>query len=443
MQSTAVGGVTAALLDNPVRAYAWGSTTAIPELLGVPPSGEPQAELWMGAHPADPSRLHRGDTDVSLLACIEAAPERELGPDVVARFGPRLPFLLKLIAAAAPLSLQVHPDPEQAAEGYARENAEGLPLSAPERNYKDPNHKPELVCPLTPLDALCGFRAIADTLRLLDELIAVARAAEPGSAAARAAAALKPHAGALRARPDKHGLREVVTGLITMPPERRAGVVEAVAAACAAATAAGAGPNGEFAAEFRTAAELAAAYPRDAGVVIALLLNLVRLQPGQAVYLPAGRLHAYLRGTAVEIMANSDNVLRGGLTPKHVDVAELMRILDLSAGPVSSPVPRRVGLAEEVYDTPAREFRLSRLQVPPGPGSAAAVGVDGAATGHGPLKLGPVGPQILLVTAGTLAVQGAGDPIGVPRGRAAWVPAGATVTLSGPATVYRATTNLG
>jgi mannose-6-phosphate isomerase len=430
VQSTAVGGVTAALLDNPVRTYAWGSTTAIPELLGVPPTGAPQAELWMGAHPADPSRVHRGDADVSLLACIDAAPERELGAGVVARFGPRLPYLLKVIAAAAPLSLQAHPDPAQAAEGYARENAEGVPLTAPERNYKDPSHKPELVCPLTPFDALCGFRAIPDTLRLLDELTAVSRAAEPGSAAGRAAAALAPCAGALRARPDEHGLREVVTGLITMPAEKRTGVVEAVAAACAEATGAGAGLNGEFAAEFRTVTELAAGYPADVGVVIALLMNLVHLRPGQAVYLPAGRLHAYLRGTAVEIMANSDNVLRGGLTPKHVDVAELMRVLDLSAGPVSSPVPRRVGIAEEVYDTPASEFRLSRLQVPAGDGGE-------------PLTLAPAGPQILLVADGTLVVCGAGDPVRVARGHAAWVPAGATVMLTGPATAYRATTNLG
>jgi mannose-6-phosphate isomerase len=420
VQTTAVHRATAALLDNPIRDYAWGSRTAIPELLGVPPTGAPQAELWMGAHPADPSRTRDGQGE-TLLARIEAAPAAELGSDVTARFGPRLPFLLKVIAAAAPLSLQAHPNAAQATEGYAQENARDVPLSAPERNYRDANHKPELLCALTPFDALCGFRPAADTLRLLDELLRVATAAGEGTPVGRAATALQPYVGALRARPDQHGLREVVTGLLTLPAHRRTRLVDAVAVACEVAAASG----GEFTAELRTAVELAAAYPGDVGVVIALLLNLLRLQPGQAIYLPAGRLHTYLRGTGVEIMANSDNVLRGGLTPKHVDVAELLRVIDLSDSLVPTPEPHRISPAEEVYDTPAPEFRLSRLRV-----------------AADPVLLEPVGPQILLATEGALTVTGAGDPVRLTRGRSAWVPAGAPVTLTGAATAFRATTNL-
>jgi mannose-6-phosphate isomerase len=421
VQTTAVHRATAALLENPIREYAWGSRTAIPELLGVPPTGAPQAELWMGAHPADPSRVCDGQRD-TLLARIEAAPQDELGADVVSRLGPRLPYLLKVIAAAAPLSLQAHPNAAQAAEGYAQENARDVPLSAPERNYRDANHKPELLCALTPFDALCGFRPATDTLRLLDELVRVATAAGEGTPAGRAAAALQPYVGALRARPNQHGLREVVTGLLTLPAHRRTPLVGAVAVACELAAAAG----GEFTTELRTAVELAAAYPRDVGVVIALLLNLLRLRPGQGIFLPAGRLHAYLRGTGVEIMANSDNVLRGGLTPKHVDVAELLRVIDLTDSPVPAPEPRRVGPAEELYDTPAPEFRLSRLRV--------------ASTE--PVTLDPVGPQILLTAEGELTIAGAGEPIRVGRGRSAWVPAGVPVTLTGTATAFRATTNL-
>jgi len=421
VQTTAVHHATAALLENPVRDYAWGSRTAIPALLGVAPTGVPAAELWMGAHPGDPSRI-RDQQSSTLLARIEDAPQAELGAGVVARFGPRLPFLLKVIAAAAPLSLQAHPNATQAAEGYAQENARDMPLTAPDRNYRDAHHKPELLCALTPFDALCGFRPATDTIRLLDGLLQVATAAGEGTPAGRAVPAIAPYLGALRARPNQHGLREVVTGLLTLPKHKRAPLVTAVAVAAELAAAGG----GEFTAELTTAVDLARAYPGDVGVVIALLLNLLRLRPGQAIFLPAGRMHAYLRGTGVEIMANSDNVLRGGLTPKHVDVAELLRILDLTDSPLPTVEPRRLGPAEEVYDTPAPEFRLSRLQL----GSTA------------PVTLDPAGPQILLATEGELTVTGAGDPVRLSRGHSAWVPAGVAVTLTGTATIFRATTNL-
>jgi mannose-6-phosphate isomerase len=408
-QTTAGHGVTASLLDNPIRGYAWGSTTALPELLGRPPSGQPQAELWMGAHPADPSLL-RLDPPVTLLDRIKADPQAELGAGVQDRFGPRLPFLLKVIAAAAPLSLQAHPNAEQAAAGYQEENASGVPLGAADRNYKDPYHKPELLCPLTPFEAYCGFRPVPETLRLLDLL------AEAGGGNT-----LQGHIQALRARPNQHGLREVVTGLLTKPVDRRGALVKTVAGACRAALAA----PGDFEAELRTAIELAEAYPSDVGVVIALLLNLLRLQPGQALFVPAGQLHSYVRGTGMEIMAGSDNVLRGGLTPKHVDVAELLRVLDFTPGPAGVLPGCAARAGEHRYETPAAEFRLSRLRV-----------------GAEPVPIGAPGPQILLAVEGSATLTGAGEPLRLARGQSAWVPATAPAALAGDGVLYRATTNV-
>ncbi len=402
------------LLDNPVREYAWGSRTAIPELLGRAPSGEPEAELWMGAHPASPSLARRAGRTDSLLSLIESDPVGELGAAVVDRFGPRLPFLLKVIAADAPLSLQAHPNSEQAREGFADEQARGIPLDAPNRNYKDPNHKPELLAALTPMEAYCGFRPPRDSLRLLETLIEAGRSRPLGGQ-------LGPYAAALRARPGRDGLREVVTGVLTLPVRRRRALVDAVAEACVEVGAA----EEEFAAELAMAADLAKRYPGDPGVVIALLLNLVRLEPGQAVFLPTGNLHSYLRGTGVEILANSDNVLRGGLTTKHIDVPELLRVLDVTAGPAPVVQPRTVG-AELVYEVPVPDFRLSRIE----PAGASAI-------------IGDAGPQILLTVDGEVRVADrGGSGVSLPRGAAAWVPSGRQVTIAGTGTVYRATTNL-
>lgn len=284
-------------LVNTVRPYAWGSTTAIPELLGTAPTGEPQAELWMGAHPGAPSRTERG----ALNELIAADPVRELGEQAVEKFGPRLPFLLKLLAAGAPLSLQVHPDLEQAKAGYAAEEAAGIPVDAPHRMYKDANHKPELICALTPFDGLCGFRAPVEAADLI---------------AALGVDSLKPYVDLLHAHPEEAALREVLTALLTADREEMA---HTVAQAAAAADRLG-GDHAPF-------AGLAHHYPGDPGVIAAMLLNRVRLQPGEALYLGAGVPHAYLDGLGVEIMANSDNVLRCGLTPKHVDVPELLRIV--------------------------------------------------------------------------------------------------------------------
>ncbi|MFF4967662.1 mannose-6-phosphate isomerase, class I [Streptomyces sp. NPDC001037] len=377
-------------LDNIVRPYAWGSTTAIPHLLGVEPSGEPQAEMWMGAHPGAPSRTARG----TLVEVIDADPERELGPAAVARFGPRLPFLLKILAAGAPLSLQVHPDLEQAREGYADEERRGVPVDAPHRNYKDANHKPELICALTEFDGLCGFRAPAEAAGLLEGL---------------GVDSLKPYAGLLRAHPEETALREVLTAVLSADPDEMAHTVAEATAACT-----------RLGGDYAPYAGIARHYPGDPGVIAAMLLNHVRLEPGEALFLGAGIPHAYLDGLGVEIMANSDNVLRCGLTPKHVDVPELLRIVRFEAGDPGVLRPEAAPDGEEVYDTPIDEFRLSRYVLSEG-GTARDLTLDT--------------PQILLCTAGSVR---AGEHELAP-GQSVFVPAGEKAEVSGAGTVFRAT----
>ncbi|MFG2347332.1 mannose-6-phosphate isomerase, class I [Streptomyces phaeochromogenes] len=377
-------------LDNTIRPYAWGSTTAIPHLLGVEPTGEPQAEMWMGAHPGAPSRTPRGP----LTEVIDEAPEKELGPAAVAKFGPRLPFLLKLLAAGAPLSLQVHPDLAQAKEGYEDEERRGVPIDAPHRNYKDANHKPELICALTEFDGLCGFRTPSEAADLL---------------AALDVDSLKPYVDLLHAHPEEAALREVLTAVLSADREQMAATVTEAAAACARLG----GAHAPY-------ADLAHHYPGDPGVIAAMLLNHVRLQPGEALFLGAGVPHAYLNGLGVEIMANSDNVLRCGLTPKHVDVPELLRIVRFEASDPGVLRPEASPDGEEVYETPIDEFRLSRYAL-----------VAGAPVHD--LTLGT--PQILLCTAGS--VQAGEHALG--PGRSVFVPAGEKAEVSGDGTVFRAT----
>ncbi|MEI5528200.1 mannose-6-phosphate isomerase, class I [Streptomyces brasiliscabiei] len=377
-------------LDNTVRPYAWGSTTAIPHLLGVAPTGEPQAEMWMGAHPGAPSRTGRGP----LTEVIGEAPERELGSRTVEKFGPRLPFLLKLLAAGAPLSLQVHPDLEQAREGYEDEERRGIPIDAGHRNYKDANHKPELICALTEFDGLCGFR---DPLKAADLL------------AGLDVDSLKPYVDLLHAHPEEAALREVLTAVLGADPAEMAHTVTETTAACA-----------RLGGDYAPYADIAHHYPGDPGVIAALLLNHVRLQPGEALFLGAGIPHAYLNGLGVEIMANSDNVLRCGLTPKHVDVPELLRIVRFEATEPGVLRPEASPDGEEVYETPIDEFRLSRFVLP----EAGA-----------PHDLTRATPQILLCTAGSVR---AGEHTLAP-GQSVFVPADEKAEVSGPGTLFRAT----
>ncbi|MFF7213072.1 mannose-6-phosphate isomerase, class I [Streptomyces sp. NPDC008238] len=396
-------------LTNTIRPYAWGSATAIPELLGTTPTGEPQAELWMGAHPGAPSRIDRGNGPVPLDQVITADPGGELGAPAVERFGPRLPFLLKLLAAGSPLSLQVHPDLVQAAAGFADEEARGIPVDAPHRNYKDANHKPEMIVALTPFEGLCGFRHPEETAALLTGL---------------GVDSLKPYADILRAHPEEAALREVLTAVLGAERDAMAGAVdEAAEAAARLAT-----EDGPHADAYAAYAAIAHAYPGDPGVIAAMLLNHVRLQPGEALFLGAGIPHAYLSGLGVEIMANSDNVLRCGLTPKHVDIPELLRIVRFQAGDAGVLRPEASPDGEELYATPIDEFRLSRYSL---------------AAGAAPRTPDDRTAQILLCTEGTATLRTPGEPtapeLTLGRGQSAYVPAGERVELTGEGTVFRAT----
>jgi mannose-6-phosphate isomerase len=372
-------------LDGVARDYAWGSHTAIQRLLGLPEDGNPIAELWFGAHPDDPSPAPaHGST---LDALIDADPRRTLGPAVLERFGPRLPYLLKVLAADKALSIQVHPTIAQAQAGFDREDAAGIAREAPNRNYRDRNHKPELLCALTPFEALCGFRPVTETLALLDEL---------------ALPELDFVADALRG-PDP--LRAAFTAILTR--DDPAPVVQAVARRAATADD---GP-------LRAARLAATDFPADVGVLLSLLLNYVRLEPGEAIYLGAGNVHAYLRGTGVEIMANSDNVLRCGLTPKHVDVPELLRITEFVE--LAEPRwPSRQGR----FDVPVPDFSLTQRHV----------------AGQTELAATPA-PCIVLCTDGELAVE----DVPVRPGHAVFVAAGKPITLHGNGRAFVASVGRG
>ncbi|MEU0500003.1 mannose-6-phosphate isomerase, class I [Nocardia sp. NPDC005998] len=378
-------------LVGALRSYAWGSRTALARLCGRPvPSAHPEAELWFGAHPADPAHVRIENSTRSLLELVAADPERELGA-AAPEFGGRLPFLLKILAAEEPLSLQAHPSSAQARAGFELENRARVPLDSPMRNYRDENHKPELVVALDRFEALAGFRDPRRTVELLRALDV------PG---------LRSYADLLAAQPDSAGLRTLFTTWITLPQHVLATLLPQVLDGCVRYLSVKG--SREFTAEARTALELAEAYPGDAGVLAALLLNRLTLEPGQGLFLAAGNLHAYLRGLGVEIMANSDNVLRGGLTPKHVDVPELLRVLDFE--PIDLPVvlPEPAGDGSVRYRTPAPEFALRRFDL---------------TAGSGQVPLTSAGPGIVLCTAGTARLLQGGTSLVLGRGAAAWISA--------------------
>ncbi|WP_432831512.1 mannose-6-phosphate isomerase, class I [Dactylosporangium sp. CA-092794] len=377
------------LLDSPIRKYAWGSHTAIATLQGRPaPTADPEAELWMGAHPASPSRLAVSGT--SLVDAIAADPVALLGAANVERFGTRLPFLLKVLAAAQPLSLQAHPTLEQARAAHAA----GHP------SYVDAWHKPEMLVALTDFDALCGFRDPAAAGRDL---------------AALGVARLKPTLDALSQPDVAAALRDAVRGLLSAPdPELVADVV----AACR--------PRAAEQPAYDLAVTLAAQYPGDAGVIVAMLLNRIRLRPTEAVWMPAGNLHAYLRGVGVEVMAASDNVLRGGLTPKHVDVPELLRVLrfEVLDEPVTRPAALGGGLF--AYPVPVPDFALHRAVLD---ASTPAVRLPGG------------GPRIVLCTRGSVRVDDGVVPVALAQGQAAFAPATRPeLAVSGSGEVFQAAT---
>jgi mannose-6-phosphate isomerase len=330
-----------ALLKNTVQDYAWGSSTAIPQLLGEKnPSGKPQAELWMGAHPKAPSLVDCGGQWRSLQELIENYPQDILGDKIADKFHNKLPFLFKVLAAAKPLSIQAHPGLSQAIEGFRRENAEGIPMNASNRNYKDANHKPECICALSPFWALYGFRNVSEILALTKKSCPVGLANEING---------------LMSQRDSQGLKRYFTHLMTLDADRQKKVIdEAVQNAL------------QFSDEddaFYWMIRLSDEYPVDIGILSPILLNIVQLTPGQALFLPAGELHAYLEGFGIELMANSDNVLRGGLTPKHIDITELLKVLNFEPRTINVLEAVQKNKAERMYACPADEFVLSVISV--------------------------------------------------------------------------------
>jgi mannose-6-phosphate isomerase len=374
-------------ITNTPRDYAWGSTTAIAELLGHPASGGPEAELWLGAHPGSPSVI----TEPAL---VDGAPTL-----VELTATDRLPFLLKVLAAASPLSLQAHPTMAQAQAGFERENTLGIPLDAAERNYKDSFHKPELIYALSEsYRALCGFRPATATTSSIARLQGV----RPGDAAL---------AGWSARLASDDDIRSTFEWLVS----RGDGVAELVEVVVSAA------PELEGD-HFTLVTELAAAYPGDPGIVISLMLNLVTLKPGEVLYLPAGNIHAYVEGLGIELMAASDNVLRGGLTPKHVDVPELLSVLDFTPVEVPYLAPIVAAPGVEVFRPDVDDFVLTVVTLSDSIADAA---------------LAIAGPAIAIATAGSVTLTAASGATVLTRGESVFLTAGDTITAaSGSGTVF-------
>ncbi|EOC0001185.1 mannose-6-phosphate isomerase [Cronobacter turicensis] len=321
-------------LINSVQNYAWGSKTALTELYGVAnPEGLPMAELWMGAHPKSSSKIQddQGRTR-ALREVIDADKTALLGALVAERFG-ELPFLFKVLCADQPLSIQVHPNKQASEEGFARENAAGIPLDAAERNYKDPNHKPELVFALTPFLAMNAFREFSEIVSLL----------QPVAGAHTAIAHFL-------AEPNADRLRDLFAGLLNMQGEEKSRALAVLKATVAS-------QQGE---PWDTIRFIAQFYPDDSGLFSPLLLNVVKLNPGEAMFLFAETPHAYLQGVALEVMANSDNVLRAGLTPKYIDIPELVANVKFVAKPAAQllTLPEKDGAALE-FPIPVEDFAFS------------------------------------------------------------------------------------
>jgi len=390
-------------LENVIQNYAWGSLSAIAQLTGQPaPSREPQAELWMGTHPKGPSLAVADDERVPLQDLIAQRPVEMLGVHADKRFDHTLPYLFKILAAARPLSIQAHPNKDQAVEGFRRENRAGILLDAPDRNYRDANHKPEIISALTPFWGLNGFRPPEEAAELIGPVC-------PG---------LLENACQKLRLSGEMGLRYFFEAMMGLPAEKRPAACDEIVEK--------AGGVRQESPVYDWIVKLARAYPKDLGILSPALLNLICLEPGQAMFLPAGQLHAYLDGVGIELMANSDNVLRGGLTPKHVDLKELLRVVRFSPAAIDILEPVAVRPGETGYRCPAEEFVLTILR---------------SARDAPYFSSKSRSIELLLCISGQGTLHGAEQTEGVPigRGDSLLVPAGlASYTVRGDLTVYKA-----
>jgi len=353
------------LLDCPSQAYAWGTAFDIPSFIGQAATGQPMAEVWMGTHPLGPAMVQGPDGKVPLS---EVAGE--------------LPFMMKLLSAARPLSIQVHPNAELARKGFEAEEAEGVPLESPERVFKDPNPKPEMVYALTAFDTLVGFRPTAEILRILGPLDHPVTQRMHDQ---------------LAANPGFHGIVRMLEALLLDPPTQHE--VHEVVALCHGRLALGLDIKRAYA----SATEIAPHYPGDVGVVVSLLLNRLTLQPGEAAYLGAGIIHAHLRGMCVEVMVNSDNVLRAGLTDKTLSPAGVVASIQADMSRVARVSPDLFGTSTDVFEPGDGLFGLAVSQTSP-------ADVDGVLLPDG-------GPRILVCTGGEVEVaNAAGEAVRLTRG---------------------------
>ncbi len=415
------------LLSNPIQPYAWGSRTVLAQLQGRPwPTPQPEAELWIGGHPAAPSTLIRGGAPRSLNDVIAENPAHELGLSRLGTFGPRLPFLAKLLAVERPLSIQVHPDNDQAKQGLAAEQAElrnaELPESRANRNYPDEFGKPEILVARTPFELLSGVRPVAEAIEALLRL---------GVEPELDAVALK--------LTDQASMRYALWELLNQ--DDPTGLVERVVAACARVAA---DSNGSpHAGHDRLLPRLAQLYPGDPGVLVALLLNYASLPAGTAVFTPSGVPHAYLSGTGFEVMASSDNVLRAGLTTKKVDVDELLRLVSVASVPITAVEPRQLAVGLRQWPVPVDEFVLWGVDVSvtgssrPVPQPLPPGWVVPQPPAHTPVAVPLTGPRLVICDAGALVCTDGQGSATVRQGEAAYCAASAgSLEISGVGSAF-------
>jgi mannose-6-phosphate isomerase len=333
-----------AIMHNTIQEYQWGSKSFISQLMGITNGEEkPQAELWMGAHPKAPSKIFYGGEEKSLCDLVKESPEQILGSSAASHFSGTFPFLLKIIAIDRPLSIQTHPNKAQAVRGFSRENKKNIPLNAFHRNYRDKNHKPELICALKPLFALKGFRKIEVILDLFSRIGKLPDELKISH---------------LKDNPNQQGLKTFFHSLLKMKAIQQKKITNEITAQ--AQMIESSDPV------FQWIIRLQQEYPYDVGILSPILMNLVELQPGEAIFIPTGDLHAYLEGAGIEVMANSDNVLRGGLTDKYIDIPELMRTLNFNPCDIEILRPFKTGKHELTYPLEIEEFRLSKITLKKG-----------------------------------------------------------------------------
>jgi len=395
------------LMRNPIQHYAWGGVDFIAKWQGrTVPSAMPEAECWMGAHPNFPSEIETEGSWMPLNQWINAHPIECLGARVDNMFDSRLPFLLKVLVANTALSIQAHPNLQQAREGFLRENKANIPILANNRNYKDDNHKPELICALTPFTAMCGFRSLEEILSTIKKWELPLQDV-PGFTA-------------FLSTPDWNAFQSFFISILAVPKDQQSVILKRALDSL---------PAEETASEaellqIRWIHTLAAQYPGDLGALSPIWLQVIELSPGQALYLPAGILHAYLKGAGIEIMANSDNVLRGGLTPKYIDVAELSRVVLFEPYPISFSSMQIVSRYEKRYSSAANEFCLSVIEL--------TVGDD---IHYSERRSG----EIVACYTGEFTLQSGNTSLVLKKGEAVFIPfITGSYNLTGVGTIYKA-----